>query len=88
MPGIEWNEDCQTDNDQGQHNMKCMKWNEDHEKVINVICIVECEAKKFSSSSSAYGKLDEIRVSEDLCLLLIAFSTWFNKHVIANQVSW
>ena len=46
----------------GQRNMKCMTWKEDAEKVINVICLLKCEAKKMAAVGDADRMLDEIRV--------------------------
>ena len=62
MPGIDWKEDC-LEGSGGQRNMKCMTWNEDKEKVVNVICVLKCEAKKMAASAQASTKLEEIRVS-------------------------
>ena len=44
--------------------MKCMTWNADKEKVINVICVLKCEAKKTAAAVEAASNLREIRVSE------------------------
>ena len=62
MPGIEWKEDCALPGETA-HNVKCMVWNEDKEKVVNVICILKCEAEKLSSSENAISNLRDIRVS-------------------------
>ena len=62
MPGIEWKQDC-LGQAQGQRNMKCMTWSEDKEKVVNVMCLLKCEAKKVSAAGMASEQLQEIRVS-------------------------
>ena len=61
MPGIEWQQSCI--DEAGKHNMKCLTWSEDAEKVVNVMCLVKCEAKKVTASSTATGHVREIRVS-------------------------
>ena len=61
MPGIEWKEDC-LQGSGGQRNMQCMTWNEDKEKVVNVICVLKCEAKKMAAAGEAAANLREIRV--------------------------
>ena len=43
--------------------MKCLAWSEDAEKVVNVMCLVKCEAKKVAASTSATENVREIRVS-------------------------
>ena len=63
MPGIDWKEDC-LEGSGGQRNMKCMTWNADKEKVINVMCVLKCEAKKVKGASEAGAYLHEIRVSK------------------------
>ena len=62
MPGIEWKQDCVAESG-GQQNMNCMKWNEDKERVVNVICLLKCEAKKMAAAGEAAASLREIRVS-------------------------
>ena len=62
MPGIERKEDC-LQGSGGQRNMKCLTWNADKEKVVNVICVLKCEAKKMAAAGEAASKLREIRVS-------------------------
>ena len=44
--------------------MNCMTWNADKEKVVNVICVLKCEAKKMAAAGEAASNLREIRVSE------------------------
>ena len=61
MPGMEWQQNCI--DVQGQNDMKCLTWNEDSEKVVNVMCLVQCEAKKVSAVAAASQNLREIRVS-------------------------
>ena len=61
MPGIAWQQDCV--DTEGQNNVKCMEWSEDREKVVNVICLLKCEAKKVGAASNAADNLQEIRVS-------------------------
>ena len=65
MPGIDWKEDC-LEGSGGQRNMKCLTWNADKEKVVNVMCVLKCEAKKMAASGQASNKLEEIRVSKYL----------------------
>ena len=77
MPGIDWKEDC-LEGSGGQRNMKCMTWNEDKEKVVNVICVLKCEAKKMAASAQASTKLDEIRVSRYVYLFIVCIK----QHVI------
>eukprot|EP00112_Aurelia_sp_Birch-Aquarium-sp1_P001545 Seg1167.1 transcript_id=Seg1167.1/GoldUCD/mRNA.D3Y31 product="hypothetical protein" protein_id=Seg1167.1/GoldUCD/D3Y31 len=60
MPGIAWQQDCI--DAEGQNNVKCMEWSEDREKVVNVICLLKCEAKKVGAASGAADSLQEIRV--------------------------
>ena len=43
--------------------MKCLTWNEDKEKVIHVICVLKCEAKKTAAAGEAASSLREMRVS-------------------------
>ena len=62
IPNIEWVDDCLQNSD-GQRNMKCMTWKEETEKVINVICLLKCEAKKMAAAGDADKVLDEIRVN-------------------------
>ena len=50
--------------------MKCMTWKEDTEKVINVICLLKCEAKKMAAAGNADRMLDEIRVNMYFTLLV------------------
>ena len=69
IPGIDWKEDC-LEGSGGQRNMKCMTWNADKEKVINVICVLKCEAKKMAASGQASTNLEEIRVSSYFYLFL------------------
>ena len=61
MPGISWKPDCLSGSD-GQLNMDCMTWSEDSEKVVNVVCLLKCEAKKIAAAGEAASSLDEIRV--------------------------
>jgi len=61
MPGIEWQEDC-LQGSGGQRNMNCMTWNADKEKVVNVICVLKCEAKKMAAAGEAASNLREIRI--------------------------
>ena len=65
MPGIDWKENCLKGSGE-QRNMKCTTWNADKEKVINVICVLKCEAKKMTASAQASAKLEEIRVSRNM----------------------
>ena len=65
MPGIDWKEDC-LEGSGGQRNVKCMTWNAEKEKVINVICALKCEAAKVKEASEAEAHLAEIRVSKSL----------------------
>ena len=64
LGGLEWKEDCVQST--GGRNMKCLSWNEAKEKVVNVICMLKCEAKKLAASNSAMLKIKENRV----CFLL------------------
>ena len=61
MPGISWQQDC-LQGSSGQHNMNCMTWSEDKEKVVNVICLLKCEAKKPAAAEEASSKMDKIKV--------------------------
>ena len=61
MPGIEWKEDC-LQGSGGQRNMKCLTWNADKEKVINVICVLKCEARKTAAAGETASNLEKIRV--------------------------
>ena len=61
IPKIVWKEDC-IQGSGGQRNMDCMIWEENKEKVINVVCLLKCEAKKFSAAEQAADTLREIRV--------------------------
>ena len=61
MPGIEWKQKC-LEGSGGQYNMKCLKWSENKEKVVNVICLLKCEAKKMAAAGEAAASLEEIRV--------------------------
>ena len=62
MPGMGWKEVCIQESG-GQRNMKCMTWHAGKEKVINVICVLKCEAKKTAAAGEAASNLREIRVS-------------------------
>eukprot|EP00794_Sanderia_malayensis_P021371 gene21371-23454_t len=62
MPGIEWKENCITQPGNNKRSLKCMTWNEGKEKVVNVICLLKCEAKKYSSAGSSVKELKEIRL--------------------------
>ena len=42
--------------------MKCMTWSEDKEKVVNVMCLLKCEAKKIAAAGEAASSLDDVRV--------------------------
>ena len=71
MPGVEWKQDCLTAA-QGEKNMKCMTWSEDKEKVVNVMCVLKCEARKVSASGMASEDVKKIRV---ILLIFIVFSS-------------
>eukprot|EP00794_Sanderia_malayensis_P008626 gene8626-9556_t len=62
MPGIEWKENCITQPGNSKRSLKCMTWNEGKEKVVNVICLLKCEAKKYSSTGASVKELKEIRL--------------------------
>ena len=62
IPGIEWQQDCIRQAG-GVKNMKCMKWAAEKDKVVNVICLLKCEAKKVVSAGKASENLRKIRVS-------------------------
>ena len=61
MPGIEWKQECLAGSG-GQRNMKCMTWRENKDKVINVMCVLKCEAKKMTAAGEAAASLQDIRV--------------------------
>ena len=48
--------------------MKCLSWDESKEKVVNVICLIKCEAKKSASSAEASKIIQESRVSVIKCI--------------------
>ena len=50
--------------------MKCMAWKEDKEKVVDVICLLKCEAKKMAAAGDADRVLDEMRVNMYFTLLV------------------
>eukprot|EP00794_Sanderia_malayensis_P008625 gene8625-9555_t len=62
MPGIEWKENCITQPGNNKRSLKCMTWNEGKEKVVNVICLLKCEAKKYSSAGGSLRELSNIRL--------------------------
>ena len=69
IPQIEWADDCLQSSGR-QRNVKCMTWNEHKDKVINVICLLKCEAKKMAVAGEAAKMLDEIRVTFSFTLFL------------------
>ena len=70
MPGIEWQQECLTGFG-GQRNMKCLTWKADKDKVINVMCVLKCEAKKMAAAGEATAGLQDIRVRICSFLLLL-----------------
>ena len=77
MPGIQWNVDCD-----GKM-LKCLTWNENAEKVVNVMCLVKCEAKKVSAAKSADQKLQEIRVSNQSLRLVHVYISPLGKALLS-----
>ena len=69
--------------------MKCMAWKEDKEKVVDVICLLKCEAKKMAAAGDADRVLDEIRVNMYFTLLFhfISFHFIFKYlYMVAPQI--
>ena len=64
---MEWKEDCIKT--KGGKFMKCLSWDESKEKVVNVICLIKCEARKSASSAEASKIIQESRVSVIKCIL-------------------
>ncbi len=62
MPGIEWKDECLPEPGDTKRTMKCLTWNENKEKVVNVICLLKCEAAKYTASGSGKSDLDNTKV--------------------------
>ena len=51
MPGLTWDDKCVKTS--GGQNVKCMKWEAEKERCMDVACLVACEAKRAGSQSGA-----------------------------------
>ena len=64
MTGIELKDNC-LEGSSGQRNMTCISWNVEKERVINVVCVLKCEASKVAAAGKASNNLEGIKVSRD-----------------------
>ena len=69
--------------------MKCMSWQENKEKVVNVVCALKCEANKAAAAGKAAEHLQEIKVRLDTYHLVFQFSSLYQVlQLIFVHTSW
>ena len=74
MPGLTWDDSCAKTS--GGRKVKCLKWQPDKVRCMDVACLVACEAKRAGKQGNAFLSRREARVSVPFVINKLRNRSW------------